>query len=225
MNKNAVIVTSINFDEVLKYTEPYFKHYCNKTNSDLIIIKENEYDIKKDTKYETNRFSNFQVLKYFDVYERIFLIDCDVLISPTCPNYFDSDPNYIYARLIRGQQFNIIETKKTLGDVEQWESEYFNSGILLFSKKHKPVFDIDKSIFEKLKGTHRVQNLLNWQVKKNRFKIFNFNRRVNLPRHLLPANINPSNSVDMIHYVGPKQKNSRNMRWLKNDYLNFKNSL
>ena len=223
MNKNAVVVTNINFDSVFKYTRPFFEHYCNKTNSDLIIIRENEYDLEYDARYNKVRFNNFQVFNYFDVYDRIFLIDCDVVILPSCPTYFDLDPEYIYARLIGGQESNIIRTKESLGDIKQWDKEYFNSGILLFSKKHKPVFDINKSIFEKLKGTHRVQNLLNWQVKKNNFEVLNFNTRVNLPRHLLPANINTTNSVDMIHYVGPKQENSRNMKWLKKDYLNLKN--
>ena len=68
MNKNAVVVTNINFDSVFKYTKPFFEYYCNKTNSDLIIIRENKYDLKYDARYNKVRFNNFQVFNYFDVH-------------------------------------------------------------------------------------------------------------------------------------------------------------
>ena len=136
MNKNAVVVTNIDFDSIFKYTKPFFEYYCNKTNSDFITIRENKYNLKYDARYNKVRFSNFQVLNYFDVYDRIFLIDCDVLILPSCPNYFDSDPDYIYARLNVSQESNITRTQESLGYIKQWDKEYFNSGILLFSKKH-----------------------------------------------------------------------------------------
>ena len=80
MSKKAIVVTNIDFDNIFKYTFPFFEKYSNKTGADLVIINKKTININKEG-YVNNRFENLQVGRYLQTYDRIFLLDCDVILK------------------------------------------------------------------------------------------------------------------------------------------------
>ena len=140
MSKNAVIVTSINFDHVFEHTRHFFEEYCKRVNADFIVIDKSSINATGEG-YTTKRFENLQVYKYFDTYQRIFLVDADVIIKPSCPNYFTLDPQNMYVTYIHrpgnsaALDSRIKQIQETLGYVEGWNSNttYFNSGVMMLS--------------------------------------------------------------------------------------------
>lgn len=229
MNENAVIVTDINYGYISKYTKPYFEQYCEKVKADLIYITESSINIQQEG-YPNLRFENLQIREYFDIYERIFLVDCDVIIKPTCPDYFLLNPDSIY--VTRLDKFSgyikwcdsvIKDIQKRIGPVNWRDNFYFNSGVMLFSKAHKEVFDINIDLLNKVRGNTRVQNYINWKVQKLNLNLLDLGPVFNFRATKKIVGEVEKGAAHILHYIGPKDVDSNNFKTLVKDSIIYQN--
>jgi hypothetical protein len=244
MSKNAIIVTNINFEHVFEHTLPYFERYSKKTGADLIVIDSKSIGVNNTTLYQRNgaiyegdvgliypnlRFENLQAAKYFDTYERILLVDCDVIIKPDCPDYFNSDPKNLYVSIVDLYSDNklkrsierIKSIKEQLGEIEGWEQLYFNSGVMMLSKMHSVLFEYDFEKLNNITGQTRIQSFYNWNARKNNLSIVDMGPRFNFPSHRSLINGVRREDAYIIHYTGPKQVGDLNYDTLIKDSKNY----
>ncbi len=170
---NCVAVVAINGKTILNYTKPLLEQYCKRTNSDLVIIDKPLYNIKSKHKKKYNylKFEKNQIYNLFENYDKVLRLDLDIVINPDAPNYFELDDNYFYVTEEPGRLSEISQIKKDLGNIDSWNDFYFNGGVILASKKHKEVFNINDINFDLDLGLLKEQNVLNWKVNKLGVKV------------------------------------------------------
>lgn len=204
--KNAVVVVAIGLDELLNVTLKSLLHYTNKTNSELVVIGSPKYNItsnfnNKDTypivgEYSYGKFEKNQIYDLFDEYDRILRLDIDTVINPDAPNVFDFDDKYLYA--VREdvndvevhRQSELRQIQKDLGRIEGWNTHYYNGGVVLASKQHREVFNIEKIDFDLNLGILKEQNVFNWRVNKLGFEIKNLGPEFNYFTGIDPIGFN-----------------------------------
>ncbi|MDC6464894.1 hypothetical protein PQZ39_00520 [bacterium] len=240
MSKNAIIVTNINFDNIFKYTLPFFEKYSKKTGADLIVLDKKNINVNNNSYYNLNggviskegkaiypntRFENLQAGKYFDRYDRIFLLDCDIIIKPNCPDYFTTNPSHIYVTRVdllsedrlKESTSRIKSIQEQLGDIAGWEQFYFNSGVMMISKIHKKIFEYDFDKLNSITGKTRIQNFFNWSVKYHKFSIVDMGPKFNFFSHYKSlGNVNKKDA-HILHYTGNKGLGSNVVKKLERD--------
>ena len=235
MSKNAIAVTNINFDSIFKYTFPFFEKYSKKTGADLIIIDRKTININKEG-YVNNRFENLQVGKYLETYDRIFLLDCDVILKPECPDYFDTDPKNLYIsrvdlydnRRLESSVERVKLVQSQLGKIVGWTQSYFNSGVMMVSKEHIKLFDYNINKLNSITGKTRISNFYNWNARKLKYSLVDLGPKFNyFGSYELLAGIKKE-EANILHYPGPKDTNSINFNSIVNDsnyYLGINKSI
>lgn len=145
MTEKRLVVTRCdeNAKALADVTHPMLKNYAEIWKADFKILDHKEEWM---TDYE---MCHYRILKVYDLleeYDRILIIDSDVIIMPGCPDPFESvDPEKIgsvYEDIgSRGEQRgHIIEgIQRKYGDVG-WRQGYINTGVFVVSKKHKDIF-------------------------------------------------------------------------------------
>lgn len=228
MSKNAIVVTNIDFDHVYKFTKPYFELYSEKVGAELIIINQNTINIKNEN-YQNLRFENFQVYNYFDKFDRILLLDCDTLVKPSCPDYFLLDEDFIYVTRVDNYiphqercYLKMQQVQKKLGKVEGWNQFYFNSGVMLLSRKHKSLFKLDIEKMTKVEGKTRVQDYLNWAVQSKGLPIIDLGPKFNFFKPNKVVNNIKRQDANILHFTGPKNIGGKNIKLIERDSLSFK---
>ena len=235
MSKNAIVVTNINFDNIFKYTFPFFEKYSKKTGADLIIIDKKTININKEG-YVNNRFENLQVGRYLQTYDRIFLLDCDVILKPECPDYFDTDPKNLYISRVdlyddRRLELSVERVKlvqSQLGEIEGWVQSYFNSGVMMVSKEHIKLFDYNINKLTRITGKTRISNFYNWNARKLKYNIVDLGPKFNyFGSYKFLAGIKKE-EANILHYPGSKGENSENLNSIIEDskhYLGINKSI
>jgi len=101
---------------------------------------------------------------------------------------------------LRGQEINLYQ--ELCGEIG-WVKDYFNSGVMLVSQRHKEVFKYRGEILRRSR-LFVDQTMLNFRVQKGRFKTFDMGPRFN---HF--AGLNRSQRLmvtrfesHIIHYAG-----------------------
>ena len=112
-----------------------------------------------------------QIYNLFENYDKVLRLDLDIVINPEAPNYFELEDDYFYVTEEPGRISEISQIKKDLGNIDSWNDFYFNGGVILASKKHKEVFNINDINFDLDLGLLKEQNVLNWKVNKLGVKI------------------------------------------------------
>lgn len=190
MSKNVVFLTSIPYsqEQHLSY-EQYclntWKYWCNKNNVELFILNEPVVD-------PFHMKPNWQKMYAFDLlnannidYDQVLIVDIDTMIKWDTPNFFNLTNNNFTA-IIDNDNINWV-TKSIKGyqhffpDINIHWTEYFNSGFVIFHKKHKKVINGMLDMWDKnseeliylqnnLKKGHD-QTPLNYMVKQMGFDV------------------------------------------------------
>ncbi len=198
------------YTQMGEITHPLMQSYAARCGVDFIVID----DRKVNEQYGLDeRYEKFQLFDIIDHYDQVVFIDTDILISPEAPSLFELVPTDRFAAASEdgfskaGRDTRV--TQEILGPVE-WNNLYFNSGVMVFGKQFKEVFEPSR---ESLKlwstGEFREKevNLLNDQPY--------LNHRLNelgIPLLDLGYKFNHTRVVTdtksrfrshMIHYAGP----------------------
>jgi hypothetical protein len=139
--ERAIVTLAIGelFEEMGKITHPLMREYAGRCNADFIVITAPHLGHLGRFTYE-----KFQLYSLLDIYDRIIFIDTDILVSKDSPNLFDVVPrdHFGAASETTYSQAPVHQriTQEELGPID-WKYPYFNSGMMIFSRAHKEVFD------------------------------------------------------------------------------------
>lgn len=145
-----------NIEKLTKVTHPILMDYAAQWGCDFIVL-----DTKEDwmTDYELAHYRILRVRDLLQVYERILVIDSDVVIMPTCPNPFDVVPADSIGTIYEDKgsrepmrQGVIMSIQERYGDVG-WEEGYINTGFFVVSRQHANIFQKATSHSEQIRDT------------------------------------------------------------------------
>ena len=168
------------FQDVARATEGSLRRYANRHGLDFVII--DEPLISAHPVYD--KFACYHLL---DIYERLIFVDSDVLIAPETPNLLDIVPEDSFGAYMVSDHTDlhdeaIVLVQEVLGDLS-WQHDYFNGGVMVFSRNHKKVFDYedpDLSLWAETPGTaYREQTYLNFKVRQYGLPIFDIGFKFN----------------------------------------------
>lgn len=196
---NAVVTLCIGeeWKQMAQLTHPTIQAYAGKVEADFIVI--NAPLLGGDPGYE-----KFQLANMLDHYDRVLFLDTDIIVRDFCPDLFELVPerdigafiesNYMFWSDEVDQRAAIQGMQKELGNIG-WSKDYANTGVLVVSKRHQPIFDPAHGQVVHL----HEQTQLNYNIKKLGYYIHDVGIRYNKMDF-----INPSEWRDayIIHLAG-----------------------
>jgi hypothetical protein len=145
MEKRAMVTRcDSNAVDLAAETHPFLKNYADQWGCDFLIL-----DKKEDwmTDYELAHYRIFNVKKLLEFYDRVLVIDTDILIMPGTPNPFDIVPEDRIGTIFEDvgsraeHRTNVIQQiQNKFGDVH-WNNGYINTGFFIVSKQHANIFE------------------------------------------------------------------------------------
>ncbi len=179
MSKNLVFTetSGLVFGEFAPYTVPLMKSYADKIGADFL------YD-QKERKLKFPLFGKYKIFDLLEEYDRILFLDIDILIRPDSPDLFELVPTDHFAAFCEGawctdaeltaRQSYINKIANTYNiDCSNFDMtcDYFNAGMFLVDKNHKPVFEmpVDNDVMSEVTSE---QNLINLRVKSMGIKTY-----------------------------------------------------
>lgn len=183
MSKNLIYTTAINHDtstfnntDYSQYCLNSWKAWCDKNNTDFLVID------KHDSRYEYPVWNKDLIFEHVgDKYDKIVYVDSDTMIKWDAPSPFDLYDNEFCTSTDRASLkwiLNSIDSyQQFFPDVKINLDTYFNSGVCMFTKEHRPIFDSLIEFYErnsakldKIKGVGKVQTVLNFMLEEKNVK-------------------------------------------------------
>lgn len=192
MSKNLVYTTAINHDtstfnnsDYSQYCINSWQAWCNKNDLDFFIIDQH------DSRYKYPVWNKDLIFEYVeDKYDKIIYVDSDTMVKWDAPNPFDLYDNEFCTAIDRSSLrwiLNSIDSyQQFFPDTKLNLDTYFNSGVCMFTKEHKPIFDKLIEFYERhsaeldrISGVGKVQTVLNFMLEQE-----------NVERKILPPTWN-----------------------------------
>ncbi len=227
-SKCAVVTLVIGDDAEALYelTAPYMRLYAARIKAPHGVIRDNIYHNKFGDHVMFNKCLLTRILKDYD---RVLYVDADILISPECPNVFDCVPDAAIGAVLESKYIDhsatIATAQSRLGDIG-WAETYFNAGMLVVSRCHRPMFNLPIQPFVK----YGDQTQLNYNVQQLGYPVLglsgHFNYQFRNPRlrdgykridGLIPAK---RFQAHMLHY-SDNPKGARRLTELRRDISRF----
>jgi hypothetical protein len=180
MTKNLIITISIGNRPWFRKTKLTIINYCNRYDIDFKVIT-GQYDTDKKI-----RLRKFEIVKYFNEYDRILFLDDTIIINPISPDLFKLVPYDKVGVLFEKEPFynkiNILKSALKYYEINANVSNnnyiWFNSGVILASKCHLNLFEIPN------KNIIKIGNYLDQSI-------FNINRyKYNIPAYDIGLSFN-----------------------------------
>jgi len=176
--KTALITLNIN-NVLCENAKASHSHASNRWGCEYVIINENKFP---NSYPSWNKFNILQNPNY----DRVLLIDSDMLISSKCDNPFKFKQPFV---VVRDSHYELYDEPAKLYPyikdyLTRYEKEFindglilpcnfvlnfFNSGFILFDKKIRLVLNKYSSLIEKYSiggSSHKEQALLNYIIQK-----------------------------------------------------------
>ena len=204
----VTIVVGKQVEELWQVSGPSLLFYAKKIGADLVILDSIRMWMPSP---HWLKFDLYGLLTRFD---RIIYMDADLLIRPDCPNLFelvDKDKIGIFNEgKFTPRAMAIHEVKVRLKeDFPGWDGfSYYNSGVMVLSKKHREIFLKPDSI-PQLRFPFGEQTFLNYRILKSRFPVHELNYKFN--RMSLMNSLLGVSRLDsyVVHYAGPESAEIR----------------
>lgn len=217
--------------------------YAKKVGAELIVHETPYFNIdweitkpfKATKKARYAWVEKLYALKLLETYDRVLLLDTDIFITPHAPDIFaaysDDTKNYVLSESLydhrpdRDGYLDIDRLEDALGPMPHWPKQgelkrYFNSGVVLFSKKTNVHADFSltelKHIFNDV--VYVDQTYLNYLLFKHPNDVGELDANYNLIAHL-HTNRNRHNGYFIHHAVnGYGISKSLKIHTFANDY-------
>ena len=213
-NKVCIVTLSIGDRPWFKYVKKYLDLYAKKNNYDLIV--------EKKTKSKEDNFSSFRHFacaekfflgEYLNYYDRLILLDDTCMLSPLLEPLDHLVPKDKIGCWVEGnrkdknldsylrQNAKIYNLKNVLPN-----NRFFNSGVLVFSKKHIDLFKLDDD-FKKIEIDTKFPNQGYLSVKafKLKYQLYDLGENYNFVgskiRRYLHYQI-PFDKIKIFHLTG-----------------------
>lgn len=212
-NTHAVVTASVGdaFSEMGRITQPLMKNYATRCNADLVVITE---PLLAKRFGLPARYEKFQLFDLLSTYERVLFLDNDILVTPDAPNVFELvSPGLFSAVSETGFSrvgLDIELTQKVLGTLS-WDRPYFNTGVMIASRIHRPLFDPTRPELRQWNAfsmsdpryhpAGEDQAYLNYLVNSAKVPFFDLGYRFNHTR--VRTDSHKRFHSHFIHYAGP----------------------
>lgn len=143
----AVVTASVGdaFTELGRVTQPLMETYARRCGADFVVIDKPALAGRFGL---PARYEKFQLFDLLDQYERVLFLDNDILVSPDAPDVFLHVPVEAFAAAsetgFSRAALDIELTQQVLGALP-WRMPYFNTGVMVASAVHRPLFDPTRS--------------------------------------------------------------------------------
>lgn len=222
-----------NIKEMTEITHPIFKRFAKAWDADFSILDE-KYDAIDCPGTGRIYYRMMEIYNLLKTYDRVLLIDSDMLINKNCPNIFEIVP---YDKIgvvfedkgssTEDRHKRILESQKIFGNIG-WKKGYVNSGCLLVSKIHKDVFQKINGQYYLGRGWNDV--LLGYNIHKLGFEVYELPYLFNhLKKFSEKWNGSPSRFDSyIIHYAGKGIRDKKDIfgkkiknrvQQIKSDYI------
>lgn len=214
MRKNALVTLQIGRSEFFEPVSTNFRKVCEKHNWSFEIINKRAYrflPIRK--KIRRIQFEKFQVGELLKKYDRILYLDSDILASEDLPDIFKLVPENSIGCVMedvgplkwkRDEERLLVQRK--LGQIPNWQGGYFNSGMLVLSRMHRPIFSTKWK--DLAGGRWADQTTLNYQVRTHGFSICSLPKEFNYHPEMCTEWLKDDHrrNAHVVHYAGPAAK-------------------
>jgi ADP-heptose:LPS heptosyltransferase len=178
MRKTLVLTITFGekYKEIASLTHPTLKRYADRIGADFKVITE------KLISKEFIHFEKFQIYDLLLEYERIIFIDSDIIVRDDAPSLFDIVPyNELGAFnegfLDRAGALSVICQKYGQKFKEDWDGCYYNTGVLVISRLHRPLFKLPSE--QHVIGHFYEQDYLNMKIYLDKIKTFKLDYKFN----------------------------------------------
>lgn len=156
MSKNTIVLINIQHDKhfqgggnsspgVFEYSVKSWKHYANKYDCEIFVLDQMLFDIE----YMKPNWYKMYILDILEAngidYDQVLYVDYDTIVTPDAPNIFELTNHKFTA--VR----NYGDMDWVLRSIENYSKylfngfmfpyyNYFNSGVMIFNKKHISLF-------------------------------------------------------------------------------------
>ncbi len=192
-------------EELAQVTHPILKSYAKIWKADFMKL---DYQADYLQGYGMGHYRIMKLYDLLDEYDRILMIDSDVLIMPSCPNIFDVVPKEMIGTIYedkgsraKARSELISAVQRKFGDVG-WSEGYINTGVFVVSKKHKDIFQTIDGEYWRDTGFDDVH--LGYNIHRLGFEVAELSYKFN---HMSMFSESWNNRADrfnsyIIHYAG-----------------------
>jgi ADP-heptose:LPS heptosyltransferase len=196
MNAIVTLVIGEEYKNLFKLTNSPMKKYADKIGAEFVILD------KQILSKSLPQWEKFRLFNLLNKYDRIIYLDSDLVVRDDCPNLFEIVPEdsiglFNEAPFVSRNGL-INEVASVLKINVEENGKYYNTGVMIVSKKHKFLFELPKvevnNFFE--------QTYFNVKLLDEKVKVFdldyNFNRMSCIDR------FNGISRLDsfIVHYAG-----------------------
>lgn len=207
-----VYIVNINEPSYSQYCINSWKHWADKVGAEVVTLNEPVGDVEP----HWGKVFPFQLLDSSEInYDRVLVVDNDTIVHPDCPNFFDLVPEDEIGVVCDDVNFDwtIRSTdayhKHVFSDYNRFDPfEYFNSGFIVLSKKHRDVYNLIIEFlsenYQQLNwvqenyGVGRDQTPLNFLLRKHS-KLNFMSKRFNCQGLLSKEIVDPSKLKEMVY--------------------------
>ena len=211
--KTAVVTCTFGdkYISLSKLTHHTLKSYADRIGADFVVINEKKLS-KKFVHYE-----KFQLRGLFAKYSRIIYMDSDMLVRDDCPDLFKEVPEDKIGIFNEGAFTSCIPliqdaiqkygpSLKLSGRIP-YRGQYYNTGIMVLSRKHKDVFTMPEEEYDWYNAgvnsvSHYEQPYINLKVIFGEYTVHDLSYKYN--RMCMFDNLTGENKLSsyIVHYAG-----------------------
>ena len=200
--KLAVVTLNVgdSMKEIARLTYSFMRRYAAKIGATFIVMNQRLITAENELPLH---FEKYQLRYILELYDRVLFIDTDAFPAPDCPSLFDLVPEgklgvYVvtpYTQLHDDSMKMFLAKAPHL----QWDGHYFNSGVMVLSKPHRELFNLEFG-----SGiAFGEQTQLNINRLWTGIKLHDIGFRYN--HTTVPANVSKDKSY-ILHYPGTDKK-------------------
>ncbi|MFA5526190.1 MAG: hypothetical protein WC992_05135 [Acholeplasmataceae bacterium] len=180
MTKHTAVVVCAAGIDLAEPTRKTTALYAARIGAAHVVLDVPRVCMTGPGQYKYGRFEKYQLFDVLGEYDRVLMLDADVLITSYAPNVFDlvpenavglvrEDVSLHKAPALLGEALaEKAYAEQGLGKLAHWREGYANSGVIVASKQHRDVFRVDDWLRRKIKlgvpGQHKEQQTTNWLV-------------------------------------------------------------
>lgn len=219
--KKAVVTLAIGdfYQKMSEITHPTIKKYAEKVGADFIVWKD-------QGEHTLPHYKKLDLYKLLDEYDRIIYVDTDILVREDAPDLFLEVPEDKFGIFDEGRfadrAANMAQYLASHGvNPKFWDGKYYNTGVMVMSKKHKPIFFAptieDCNFFE--------QTWLNFMIHITATEVHGLNYKMNRLSVLDSYTGEPRHDSWFLHYAGTRLvPNEKQFDLMRSDLENWKNA-
>ncbi len=224
----CTVVVGEKVEQYSRYTIPSMRQYAKRVGATFVIIRKSNLS---KTFYKAS-YEKFRIKDLLESHERVLFLDADVLVLPQAINVFDQVPdNFLGVTKVGRRLPGINQERKSISAIFNYSIDpenYFNSGVMLASKKHAQLFDYNHfdvvrwavARKNRVVKAYNDQSVLNYRAQTLGLDLFNLGSAFNFTR--VWGEFHTRFAQNFIHYAGIRQQREI---WLSEDCNLISNSV